>query len=226
MNALATKPKAAAEPAPVLPEDIRSRLMESRARHGTLTARQMQLAEKSVQSPAVEREYFEVVDQLSAAAADVERYELAIAALDARARQQLEDAQAAEIRGLQGRVADMLERRLAAAHEFEQSITSAVAAMRQIAALGKAAWEAWPGQQPTAGVAFGGEELTILIAAELARLGTVPVPTGGAFASAEMSLPAPRAPGLMTAGQPDMIEPLTVALQRANDYGKLALGGG
>jgi hypothetical protein len=186
----------------------------------------MELAEKSVQSPEIEARYLKTVEQLSAVHGEIERYELAIQSLDAKAKRAFEEQGAAEIRALQGRVADMLDQRLEVARVFEAAITEAVTAMRRIASLSKAAWEAWPGQQPTAGVAFGRDELSTLIAAELARLGTVPVSTGGAAGSTEFPLPAPRAPGLMTAGQPDMIEPLVSAITRANEYGRLALGGG
>jgi hypothetical protein len=216
-----------AEPTMVMPEEVRSKLSEAKARLSALTGKQMQLAEKSVQDEACEREYGEVLIAMAAADADVQRLSLAISSMDRRATEQLKAAEAAEIRSLQGRVVDMLEQRLEAARVFEAAITEAVNAMRRLAALGKAAHEAWPGaRQPAHGVVFGGSELSVLIAAEMARLGSVTIPTGGAVGPTEMALPPPRAPSLMTAGQPDMIEPLTVAIGNANTFGKTLLGAG
>ncbi len=86
MNAAAKLPHKPAANAPVLPEDVRRQLSEARARSAALTARQMELAEKSVQSAEVEKAYFEVCDQLSAVHGDIERYELAITSLDVKAK--------------------------------------------------------------------------------------------------------------------------------------------
>lgn len=223
MNAIA-KAKAAA-PAPLLPEEIRARLSEAKARHGALTARQFELAERSILSSDAEKEYMQVIDQMAAVQGEIERYELAIQSLDAKGKQQLAAAEAAAISALRSRTTALLDRRLEPARVFEAAIVEAVRAMREIAALGKAAWEAWPGQQPDHGVVFGGSELSVLIAGELARLGTVPVSTGGAISPSELSLPAPRAPSILTAGAPDMIEPLTAAIANANAWAKSHLGG-
>jgi hypothetical protein len=96
--------------------------------------------------------------------------------------------------------------------------------MREIAAYGKAAWESWPGQHPTmAGLAVGLDELNVLISAELFRLGGIPIATGGGAGSAVMALPPPRAPGIMFAGTPDMVEPLTTAIEKATAYGRAML---
>ena len=73
-----TKLKPATEPAPVLPELIRQKLSEAKARANALTVQQMQLAERSVQSPESEAQYFAVVEKLSAAHGEIERLELAI----------------------------------------------------------------------------------------------------------------------------------------------------
>ena len=57
MNVIAKAKAVEAAPA-VLPEEIRAKLTEAKARFGALTTRQMELAEKSVQSSAIEAEYF------------------------------------------------------------------------------------------------------------------------------------------------------------------------
>jgi hypothetical protein len=227
MNA-ATKLKPAAEPAPaVLPEQIRQKLSEAKARFGALTTRQMELAEKSVQSPAVEKEYFEVCAAIEAADADVQRLTLAISSMDRRATEQLKAAEAAEIRSLQGRVVDMLEQRLEAAREFEAGITTAVAAMRRLAALSKSAWKMYPGQQPEHGALFGGEELNVAVAGELFRIGGVVSVTGGTIVTdVAMALPAPRAPTLASAGQPSLVPSLVTQIEHANTFCRTLLGAG
>jgi hypothetical protein len=221
---VATKLKPATEPAPVLPEQIRQKLAAAKAEHAALLNRQFALAERSVLSAEGEREYMDVVSEMSAVSARIEQYDLAIQALDARGRQQLKDAQDAELHSLQGRTSDLLDRRLQAAARFEAAVTEAVKAMREIAALGKAAFESWPGKQPEHGVIFGGQELQVLIAGELYRLGYVPMATGGMAGSAEMALPPPKAPTLATFNEPAAITPLVTALTEANVWAKSQLG--
>ena len=192
---VATKLKPATEPAPVLPEQIRQKLAAAKAEHAALLNRQFALAERSVLSAEGEREYI-----------------------------QLKDAQDAELHSLQGRTSDLLDRRLQAAARFEAAVTEAVKAMREIAALGKAAFESWPGKQPEHGVIFGGQELQVLIAGELYRLGYVPMATGGMAGSAEMAPPPPKAPTLATFNEPAAITPLVTALTEANVWAKSQLG--
>jgi hypothetical protein len=89
MNAIAKttrKREPGAEPA-VMPEQVRAKLMEAKARAAALTARQLELAERSVQSPEVEKAYFETVNQLSASHGEIERLELAIQSLNTKAQQ-------------------------------------------------------------------------------------------------------------------------------------------
>jgi hypothetical protein len=117
MNAIAKAKAVEAAPA-VLPEEIRAKLTEAKARFGALTTRQMELAEKSVQSPAIEAEYFRVIDEMSKVSGDLERYQLAISAMDRRATEQLKAAEAAEIAALCGRTSDLLEHRIQAAARF------------------------------------------------------------------------------------------------------------
>jgi hypothetical protein len=227
MNAIA-KAKAVESAPAVLPEEIRAKLTEAKARFGALTTRQMELAEKSVQSPAIEAEYFRVIDEMSKVSGDLERYQLAISAMDRRATEQLKAAEAAEIAALCGRTSDLLEHRIQAAARFSAAVTEAVKAMREIAALGKAAFDSWPGShQPQSGVVFGGEELSTLIAGEMFRLGGVRIPSGGALASSEMPLPAPRPPTIFNVGEPSLTKPLSLALEEANTYAKtlLTMGG-
>lgn len=222
MNALATKPKAA-EP-PVMPETLRIKLSEAKARHAALTAEQFRLAEASVSDPKAEDLYRQTIEKMSAAHADIERIEIAISAMGRRATEQHKAAEAAEIRSLQGRVVAMLEQRLEAAREFEAAATELVRAMHRIASLSKSAWEAWPKQHPTmAGLAVSLDELNILIGAELFRLGGARAMTGGVAGSAGMALPPPKAPTLQTAGEPSSVTPLVEAICAANIYAQQLL---
>jgi hypothetical protein len=59
------------------------------------------------------------------------------------------------------------------------------------------------------------------------RLGGVRIPSGGAVASSEMLLPAPRPPTIFNVGEPSLTKPLSLALEEANTYAKtlLTMGG-
>jgi hypothetical protein len=220
----ATKLKPAAEPAPVLPELIRQKLSEAKARANALTVQQMQLAERSVQSPESEAQYFAVVEKLSAAHGEIERLELAISSLTAKAQERLKEQEAVELTALSSRTSDLFDRRIEIARTFESAICQAVQALRSLHETSRQAFQSWPGPQPTlTGLAVGHDELNGLIAAELYRLGGSPVATGGTAGSPEMSLPAPKAPSLMTVGQPSAITPLVDSISAANSFAKSLL---
>ena len=90
--------------------------------------------------------------------------------MDPRATEQLTAAEAAGIAALCGRTSDLLEHRIQAAARFSAGVAEAMKAMREMAALGKAAFDSSPGShRPQSRVVFEDEELSTLIAGEMLR---------------------------------------------------------
>ena len=181
----------------MLPEQIRQKLAAAKAEHAALLNRQFALAERSVLSAEGERKN-----------SRPERRRRRGTALLARPDSR-----------------DLLDRRLQAAAPFEAAVTEAVKAMREIAALGKAAFESWPGKKTTgAAVSYLAVRSSGLFAGELYRLGYVPMATGGMAGSAEMAPPPPKAPTLATFNEPAAITPLVTRTHRSKCLGQDSLG--
>ncbi len=214
------------EPA-LLPEQIRERLAAAKARHGQLTIRQMELAEESVQSPEVEKQYNQVVADMVAASGEIERLELALAGIERKAAQLQASEQLAEQTALRARVAKLLDQRMAPAKRFEAAIGEAVRCFREIVDLSDRALMAWPGRQPDGGAAFSNLEISSLVAAELFRQGHVAIVTGRPPSGRREipPLPAPKAPGLEFIDMPERVKPLAAAIEEANAFAKKVMEG-
>jgi hypothetical protein len=207
----------------MLPEEIRGRLGEARDRMSRLVADQMAAAEDI--SETGDRRYREVCETMKAVAGEVERYELALAGIEKKAAAELKESQLREQAALRQRVAVILDKRVSVAQAFEKALGEAVREFRALVELSDKAYCAWPAPQHPGGVALGNDELCALVAAELYRLGAVPVVTGRPLTGKPPSLPPPRCPDIMLAGVPERIMPLVQALEQANQAGRDYLEG-
>lgn len=213
------------EAKPLLPEEIRSRLADAGDKMARLVADQMAAAEDI--TPAGDVKYQAVCTEMKAVAAEVERYELALAGLEKKAAEQLKAEQIREQAGLRQRVAAILDKRAGAAKEFKSALAGMVGAFRMLVELSDQAYCAWPGAQPQGGAALSNAELLELVALELHRQGYRPIPTGGPPATRRPmpNLPGPRCADLMMRDMPEKIVPLSAAIEQANACGRDYLEG-
>jgi hypothetical protein len=213
------------EPPVLMPEQIRERIATAKARHTELTARQMELAEQSVQSSDVEKDYLKTIDDMAAAQADIERLELALAGMEKKAAQKFEAEQLAEQAALRARVSKILDQRVPSAKAFEVAIADAVRAFREIVDLSDRAAMAWPGRQPEGGAALSNLEICTLVSSELFRQGHVAIVTGRPPTGRREPppLPAPRAPSLEFIDMPDRVPSIVAQIEQANAFAKMTL---
>lgn len=214
------------EPA-LMPEQIRERIAAARTRYESLTASQAAIAERSLQDEAAEREYAKVIEEMTAASADIERMELALTGMQRKAAERLQADQLAEQSALCARVSKILDQRTQAAKAFTLAIGEAVRSFREMVDLSDKAFMAWPSPQQPSGAAFSNAELVALAAAEMFKQGHV-VPITGRPPTGRREippLPAPKAPGLEFLELPERVKPLAESIEEANAFAKTLLEG-
>lgn len=221
---LARKPTQSAAP---LPEKVRGDLVAARDRMSDLVRQQAEAAEASITSPEAEKRYFDICKQMAALDGDIGRLEAALVAMERRADEDLRADQIREQAALRQRVADVLDKRGAAAEAFSKAIGEAVRALHELASLSDRALMAWPGVQPAGGVALTNAELLQLAASEMYRLGHTVVLTGRPPSGKRPppSLPPPKCPTLQQLDMPESITPLADAIAAANACGRDYLEG-
>jgi hypothetical protein len=229
MSALAkVRHKTEPAPAPMLPEQIRGRIAELKAKAIDLDRAQLDLAELSIKEPEAERLYQDNISEGVRVDGEIKRLELALASFETKAAAAQSAAAAAELSALRQRVCDLLEQRIEAAQAFEAAITAAVEALHDLAELSERALQAWPGPQPDPAVtALGNAAITNLAAAEMYRLGRVAGTTGQGPTGARPvpSLPGIKAPSLNVIDVPQEVTPLVAAIADANTLAREFLEG-
>jgi hypothetical protein len=211
---------------PLLPEEVRASLDAAKSKLAALLNRQRELAAESLTSPEAEGAYHAVVREIAAANSEVERFEVGLQSLEARAKEARTREQLAEQAALRARVLKILDSRLPAAKRFESAIAEAMLAFREIFTASDRAHIAWPGAPPNGGAALGNMELLALVSGELWRQGHVPLITGRPPGNRQVpSLPGPRSPSLEFTDLPERILPLAAAIEAANAFARTAMEG-
>jgi hypothetical protein len=223
MNA-AAKIARKTEPAPLLPEQIREKLVDLKAKSVRLLKEGADLAERSIEDPAAEGLYHQNVAESVAVDGEIRRLEAGLASMEAKATERAGAERATEAAEFRKRVAGLLAESESAALEAEADIARALASVRKLADLRVRACMAWPGVPPGFGFAFTVPEIQRLISFELYRANGLAPLTGGAIDERRpVAWPAPQSPNIDLIGQPLAIPPLSAAIADANVVAKRML---
>lgn len=227
MAAMARKVEAAAPVAPPNIQEISRLLDEAEARKPVLLRRQMDIALKSVQDAASDREYQAVVAEMEANAREVERLKAAISG----AALQQQEATAGQARAAReahrGQMADLLDRSLGVAREFEALSADLVAKWRELVEIRRTVGRAWPGGVAPAGLALNAGTLAPLVVSEMWRVGGIDPVTGGHGSEHSGAPPFPgvKSPSLSLVNSPAAAQGLVDAIEECNRMAMALLSG-
>ena len=226
MNKLARKTELPL--APLLPDDLRSRIAALDDEQGQLLRDSGPLAEESIDDFEKERQYEKNIARQVEIDRERARYRAALQNMELTAGAAQTAAEAAKAAGLKKREADLLVGRVDHAKAFEAALAATVQALRDLVEASRAAAAAWPGTPPNFGAALSDSELTNLIAFEMFRQGHVPRMTGGQRPADRRfpSLPAPKSPSFDFTDQPQLVPSLASKIDEANNYALRILHGG